>query len=225
MLKEKITNPRQDGRKNISLFDFTLLNIHLCSQRWCRFHFRAHQLEPCLWRRWTFWETRPTLPPWPQMEEELPHLLRTLLSAHRLKSKTRSAFFPTSPVWISPASVCFDKPNLISGHNCIAKRDKNIQHHTKVTGREPNNILGISWGAQQRPAGCRNLQELVQLSQPPPRFPAVWGIIPSLLCNHSQTIWDQAFQSAHAETVQCESNQIKCGNVCLHLFCVCRKML
>lgn len=103
------------------------------------------------------------------------------------------------------------KLNIISCHNCTAKGDfKIIQHHVKVTGREPD-ILGISCGARQRPAGCRNLQELVQFSQPPPRFPAVWGIIPSLFSNHSQTLWDQAFQSVLTETVQCEFNQIKYG--------------
>lgn len=81
----------------------------------------------------------------------------------------------------------------------------------QIPWRKPEDILGTSCGARQRPADFRRLQVLIQnwivvrLSQPSSWLPEVWGLIPSLFCNHSQTLWIQAVQGVlTAKTVQCE---------------------
>lgn len=80
------------------------------------FLLRGHWLEPCLPPMWTLWEKIPTLPPWLQMEQELPRLLWTALSAPRPKSKPGATQLFSSPHlnWPSRKMSIKTKPPLWS---------------------------------------------------------------------------------------------------------------
>lgn len=121
---------------------------------------------------------------------------------------------PSRPVRL-PAKPGFHEPSVDADHDPAAKGEQKIHRHlgfrgifVKVAGREPKGVLGVCRRARQRPAGCGRLQELVQLGQPPPWLPTVRRLSSPLVCHHSQTLWDQAFQGVLTEALQRELNRL-----------------